>query len=98
MIILIDEGQDFKGEWIIFLKQFFTNEGEIFIIYDKAQELYNHGIWIEDSNRIKNIGFRGRPGNLKVSMRLPQKIVSLIQDIRNEFNIDAEPIKPNADT
>lgn len=96
--ILIDEGQDFKGEWIIFLKQFFTNEGEIFIIYDKAQDLYNHCIWIEDSNMIKNIGFRGQPGNLKVSMRLPEKIVSLIQDIRNEFNIDAEQIKPNADT
>ena len=44
--ILIDEGQDFQGEWIRFLKQFFTNEGEVFIVYDKAQDLYKHGIWI----------------------------------------------------
>ena len=96
--ILIDEGQDFQGEWIRFLKQFFTNEGEIFIVYDKAQDLYKHGIWIEDSNQIKDIGFRGQPGNIKVSMRLPQKIISLIQDIRSEFNIVAEEIKPNANT
>ena len=96
--ILIDEGQDFQGEWIRFIKQFFTNVGELFIVYDKAQDLYEHGIWIEDSNQIKNIGFKGRPGNIKVSMRLPSKIVSLIQDIRNEFNIDAEEIKPSTNT
>ena len=96
--ILIDEGQDFQGEWIRFIKQFFTNAGELFIVYDKAQDLYEHGIWIEDSNQIKNIGFRGQPGNLKVSMRLPEKIVSLIQDIRTEFNIDAEEIKPSTNT
>lgn len=91
--ILIDEGQDFRGEWIRLLKQFFTNKGEIFIVYDKAQDLYQHGLWIEDSNEIKNIGFKGKPGTLKVSMRLPSKIISLIQGIREEFSIDAEEIK-----
>lgn len=91
--ILIDEGQDFHGEWIRLLKNFFTSEGELFIVYDKAQDIYKHGIWIEDSNQIKNIGFRGQPGTLKVSMRLPLKIASLIQDIRNKFNIDADEIK-----
>ena len=93
--ILIDEGQDFQGEWIRFIKQFFTNVGEIFIVYDKAQDLYQRGIWIEDSDQIRDIGFRGQPGNLKISMRLPSKIVYLLKDIRSQFNIEAEEIKPN---
>lgn len=92
--ILIDEGQDFQGEWIKFIKQFFTEVGEVFIVYDKAQDVYRHGVWIEDSKQIKNIGFRGQPGNIKVSMRLPQKIVSLVKDIRREFNIHEEEIEP----
>ncbi|EJT6165014.1 NERD domain-containing protein [Clostridium perfringens] len=96
--ILIDEGQDFEGEWIRFLKQFFTEVGEIFIVYDKAQDLYEHGVWIEDSNQIKNIGFKGKPGNLKISMRMPEKMVYLVQDIRNEFNISAEKIIPNVNS
>ncbi|MGL4655583.1 MAG: NERD domain-containing protein [Sarcina sp.] len=90
--ILIDEGQDFQGEWIRFLKQFFTTKGEIFIVYDKAQDLYEHGVWIEDSNQIKDIGFKGQPGNLKLSMRLPEKIVYLIEETRKIFNIEAEQI------
>lgn len=93
--ILIDEGQDFQGEWIRFIKQFFTNVGEIFIVYDKAQDLYQLGIWIEDSAKIRDIGFRGQPGNLKISMRVPSKIVYLLKDIRSQFNIEAEEIKPN---
>lgn len=96
--ILIDEGQDFEGEWIRFLKQFFTEVGEIFIVYDKAQDLYEHGVWIEDSNQIKNIGFKGKPGNLKISMRMPEKMVYLVQDIRNEFKIDEEEITPNVNS
>lgn len=93
--ILIDEGQDFQGEWIRFLKQFFTKKGEIFIVYDKAQDLYNHGLWIEDSEEIRNIGFKGKPGNLKVSMRMPEKMVYLIESLKKEFNINEEEIKAN---
>ncbi|MCX0388275.1 NERD domain-containing protein [Clostridium perfringens] len=96
--ILIDEGQDFESEWIRFLKKFFTEVGEIFIVYDKAQDLYDHGVWIEDSNEIKNIGFKGEPGNLKISMRMPEKMIYLVQDIRNEFNISAEKIIPNVNS
>ena len=57
--ILIDEGQDFRGDWIRFLEKFYTKKGELFIVYDKSQDLYEHGIWIEDSEQIKNIGFKG---------------------------------------
>lgn len=91
--ILIDEGQDFKGDWIRFLKQFFTEQGEIFIVYDKAQDLFNHGVWIEDSEQVKNIGFKGRPGNLKYTHRLPDTMVQKIRAVRQQLHItDAEDI------
>ncbi|WP_226536265.1 nuclease-related domain-containing DEAD/DEAH box helicase [Fictibacillus halophilus] len=90
--ILIDEGQDFKGEWVRFLKQFFTANGEFFIVYDKAQDLFNHGIWIEDSEQIKNIGFKGRPGNLKYTHRIPENMVRNIHAVRLQLGIVSEDI------
>ena len=90
--ILIDEGQDFKGEWIRFLKQFFTGQGEFFIVYDKAQDLFDHGVWIEDPEQVKNIGFKGRPGYLKYTYRLPNTMVQKIHAVRQQLQIDAEDI------
>ena len=90
--ILIDEGQDFRGDWIRFLEKFYTKKGELFIVYDKAQDLYEHGIWIEDSQETKNIGFRGQPGSLKYSYRMPKEIIEKIGLIRKELGIVGEDI------
>ncbi|WP_455542002.1 NERD domain-containing protein [Intestinibacter sp.] len=90
--ILIDEGQDFKGDWIRFLKQFYTGNGELFIVYDKEQDLYEHGIWIEDSEQIKNIGFRGQPGTLKYSYRMPSAMIEKIKLVRKNLGIQGENI------
>lgn len=90
--ILIDEGQDFKGDWIRFLKKFFTGNGELLIVYDKAQDLYNHGIWIENSDQIKEIGFRGKPGHLKYTYRLPNTMVEKIDLVREKLRLDGEDI------
>ncbi|WP_121661868.1 nuclease-related domain-containing DEAD/DEAH box helicase [Metabacillus litoralis] len=90
--ILVDEGQDFMGEWIRFLKQFYTKKGELFIVYDKAQDLFNHGVWIEDADQVKNIGFKGRPGNLKYTHRLPDTMVQKIRQVREVLQIQGEDI------
>lgn len=90
--ILIDEGQDFRGSWIQFLKQFFTQKGEIFIVYDKSQDLFQNGLWIEDPEQTKNIGFKGKPGVLKHSYRLPVNIVYKINTIRKYLQIGDEDI------
>lgn len=90
--ILIDEGQDFKADWIRFLKNFFTDKGELFIVYDKAQNLYGHGVWIEDSEQIKDIGFKGKPGHLKYTHRLPNKIVQKIALVRQKLQLEGEDI------
>src|SRR5690606_570617 len=86
--ILIDEGQDFNGDWIHFLKQFYTKRGELLVFYDQAQDLYKQSLWITDPNQIEGIGFKGQPGHLKISHRLPQSIVSQIHLIRNLLNIE----------
>lgn len=90
--ILIDEGQDFKGDWIRLLKEFYNEDGELFIVYDKAQDIFEHGLWIEDSEQIKNIGFKGRPGNLKYSYRLPLEVSNVLNDIRNVLKIEGDEI------
>lgn len=90
--ILIDEGQDFKGDWIRFLKKFYTGVGELFIVYDKSQDLYEHGIWIEDSNQNWDIGFRGKPGHLKYTHRLPGDIVNKISLIREKLHVESDEI------
>lgn len=90
--ILIDEGQDFEADWVLFLKNFFTGSGELFIVYDKAQNLYDRDVWIEDNEQIKNIGFRGKPGHLKYTHRLPGKIVQKIALVRQRLQLTGEDI------
>ena len=46
-------------------------------MYDKSQDLYEHGIWIEDSEQIKNIGFKGKPGSLKYSYHIHEILLVL---------------------
>lgn len=97
--ILIDEGQDFRGEWIRFIKQIFNNSGELLIMYDKNQDLYDHGLWIENSEEIKNIGFKGTPGMLKYSYRLPMEIVEKIHLVNTRLNIcEDEILIPQSNT
>ncbi|MCU5591781.1 nuclease-related domain-containing DEAD/DEAH box helicase [Bacillus mobilis] len=93
--ILIDEGQDFKRDWILFLKQFFTQRGELFIVYDKAQDLFGRfekGVWIEEPEQVKSIGFKGKPGNLKYTHRLPDTMVQKIHRVREQLQIEGEEI------
>ena len=87
--ILIDEGQDFKSEWVIFIKTFFTKKTEIFICYDIDQDLYGRQkeVWIENAEEIRGIGFRGRPGRLKITHRLPGRVVQAITLIRKRFGL-----------
>ncbi|MGN4425713.1 NERD domain-containing protein [Bacillus cereus group sp. MYBK30-1] len=93
--ILIDEGQDFKRDWVLFLKQLFTQHGELFIVYDKAQDLFGRfeqGVWIEEPDQVKSIGFKGKPGSLKYTHRLPDTMVQKIHRVREQLQIEGEEI------
>ncbi|EST54236.1 hypothetical protein T458_12795 [Brevibacillus panacihumi W25] len=89
--ILIDEGQDFTGQWIIFLKNFFTAQGELLVMYDRAQSIYeDRGMWITDANQITGIGFRGQVGYLNVTQRLPENIVYQIKRLEYVLGLEGQ--------
>lgn len=93
--ILIDEGQDFKNNWVLNMKYFFTGKGEFVVFYDKAQDLYERfteKVWIEDPEQIKQIGFKGRPGYLKESLRIPPKVIDKINQLNNHFQANNDNI------
>ena len=89
--ILIDEGQDFNGDWIRFLKEFFTYNGELLVMYDRAQNIYEtQGEWITRPSEIQGIGFRGQVGHLSVTHRLPESIVYQVQRLNPFFENENE--------
>ncbi|WP_198135885.1 nuclease-related domain-containing DEAD/DEAH box helicase [Pontibacillus chungwhensis] len=92
--ILIDEGQDFKHQWVRFLKQFYTGNTDFYLFYDVQQDLYGRQkeVWIEDPDVIIGMGFKGSPGRLKISRRLPGSAVQMINKIREHFNDAQEEI------
>lgn len=87
-VILIDEGQDFRAEWVHFLKKFSKTNSELLVMYDKDQRIYEDaGLWIENSEEIKNIGFSGKPGNLKYTHRLSPPVIQVIESLRRQMKI-----------
>lgn len=89
--ILIDEGQDFNGHWIRFLKRFFTYDGELLVMYDRAQNIYEtQGEWITTPSEIQGIGFRGQVGHLSVTHRLPESIIYQVQRLNPFFENENE--------
>ena len=89
--ILIDEGQDFNGDWIRFLKEFFTYNGELLVMYDRAQNIYEtQGEWITTPSEIQGIGFRGQVGHLSVTHRLPESIIYQVQRLNPFFENENE--------
>ncbi len=87
--ILIDEGQDFSGDWLRFLKNVYTEKGELLVMYDEAQSMYeDQGVWITDSDEIAGIGFKGQVGHLSITHRLPNDIVHQIDRMSDLFDIE----------
>lgn len=92
--ILIDEGQDFNGDWVRFLKKLYSGHGEFLVMYDQMQDIYDRGLWITNSEDIKQIGFRGTPGMLTTSYRLPKLIIEKIEIVKRYFHLVEEEKYP----
>src|SRR5690625_2920870 len=72
--IFIDEGQDFSGDWIRFIKNIYTEQGELLVMYDEAQNTYgDQGVWITDPDEVSGIGFRGEVGHLSIRTDFPME-------------------------
>lgn len=87
--IFIDEGQDFSGDWLRFLKNIYTEQGELLVMYDEAQSMYEEqGVWIKEPEEIAGLGFKGQVGHLSITHRLPNGIVHQIDRLSDVFGID----------
>jgi hypothetical protein len=72
--ILIDEGQDFTGEWWNVLRQVLRPGGEMWLFADDTQGLYGRSTAWTDA-AMHGAGFRGSWSRLEGSYRLPRSLV-----------------------
>ncbi|WP_139451733.1 nuclease-related domain-containing DEAD/DEAH box helicase [Campylobacter armoricus] len=67
--ILIDEAQDFKQKWFDFLLYFLKDNGQVMVVADDKQNIYDREIsWIGNMNN-KGYKFKGQWGKLNINIR-----------------------------
>lgn len=83
--ILVDEGQDFNRQWWNTLQQSLTENGEMLLVADTAQDIYIRQLnsWIDDP--MKNLGMANRWTELNDSFRIPNNVKPLLNKFQNEF-------------
>lgn len=73
--ILVDEGQDFLPEWWNILRKVCKKNGEMLLVADATQDIYGTAESWTDKKMIE-AGFKGKwAANLKVSYRMPPKLI-----------------------
>jgi hypothetical protein len=77
--ILVDEGQDFRLDWWNLLRQVRRDGGEMVLVADETQDLYQRAkAWTDDV--LRGSGFSGGPWiELKTSYRLPSALLPYIR-------------------
>lgn len=81
--IFIDEVQDFKTEWIRFIKMYLLSyDGELVVFGDEKQNIYDREL---DKNKKINTTIPGRWNELKDSFRFNGIIVDLTNNFQKEF-------------
>ncbi|MGU9962957.1 MAG: NERD domain-containing protein [Candidatus Halichondribacter symbioticus] len=82
--ILVDEGQDYHLPWWNVLQDTCKPNGEMVLAVDKTQDIYGTAkAWTDEA--MTGAGFLGRWAELKISYRLPPKIITLVQGFAKEF-------------
>ena len=83
--ILVDEGQDFNRQWWNTLQQSLSENGEMLLVADTAQDIYIRQLnsWIDDP--MKNLGMASRWTELNDSFRIPNNIKPLLNKFQKEF-------------
>jgi len=88
--VLVDEGQDFLPEWWSVLRKICKPEGEMMLVADATQDIYETAkSWTDEA--MKGAGFSGAWAELPISYRLPQEAM-------NQARIFAETYLPGKDT
>jgi len=83
-VILIDEGQDFDDLWFEALNEFLEQPGEVLLVADERQNIYN---------RIHSFGgmrFSGPWGSLESSYRMPSNLIREVNRFADLYIDDSE--------
>ena len=82
--ILVDEGQDFSLEWWNILRRLLTNNGEMLLVADSTQDIYEQAtLWTDES--MQGAGFRGEWVELEGTYRLPNELIPLVVNFSDTF-------------
>ena len=93
--ILVDEGQDFRPSWWTALRGVLRDGGEMMLVVDRAQDLYETGgYWTDEV--MEGAGFVGPWNELRVSYRMPVALTRLVADFRHRFQPACEGEPPEA--
>src|SRR5699024_10584854 len=72
-----------------FIKNIYTEQGELLVMYDEAQNTYgDQGVWITYPDEVSGLGFRGEVGHLSITHRLPNRVVYQIDRLSDLFGIE----------
>ncbi|WP_250720567.1 UvrD-helicase domain-containing protein [Bacteroides fragilis] len=84
-VILIDEVQDYKTEWLEIIHTYFLEENEEFVVFgDEKQNIYNRPL--DDNKEPKTIGIRGTWNkSLNTSRRFTNRIGLLAMNFQHYF-------------
>ncbi|MDQ2928896.1 MAG: NERD domain-containing protein/DEAD/DEAH box helicase [Pseudomonadota bacterium] len=84
--ILIDEGHDFKPEWLKLVTQMVDpNTNSLLLLYDDAQSIYERGRSKQFSFKSVGIQAQGRTTILKINYRNSKQILNTASQIAAEF-------------
>ncbi len=91
--ILVDEGQDFTPLWWETLRGFLRPGGEMLLVADAAQDLYERTeTWTRE--RMRDAGFSGPWTQLGPSYRLPPDLVPYLQGFLRKFTRTSDAYLP----
>lgn len=84
-VILIDEVQDYKTEWLEIIHTYFLEENGEFVVFgDEKQNIYNRPL--DDDKEPKTIGIKGKWNkSLNTSRRFTNKIGRLAMSFQHYF-------------
>lgn len=87
--VLIDEGQDFLPSWWKCLRQLVRPGGEMMLVADRTQNLYQTAKrWTDDV--MTDAGFVGRWNELSGSYRIPSSVLQLAQKLAESLPADSD--------
>ena len=91
--ILVDEGQDFRGEWWITLRKALRQDGEMILVADKTQNIYGVSqSWTDRA--LTGSGLLSKWNELTSSYRLPRALCELASNFIDTYLPDTENPRP----